>query len=260
MNKLTSIIRYEYIMQLRRPAAWGILLAATALAQFDCFPSSRNLARLEFLNQPAYFIHRIMTFDVLLLMFGLSFLLAARFPGDRRLGVNALFLAAPLKKGQYVWGKLAGGLLFTVSFLSFFLMINTFIYCMGAPFPLPILDCLVPLGKALALWGLPICLFVAFGSVGVASLLDLRLFYLLEALFFGYNAAYVGSADVMPWYLLTLGDLGRLIWVHPRWPAIDRGSVLANGLFLAGSALVFAILPLFSRRLWRPKTPLKGRE
>lgn len=77
MSKLTSIIRYEYIMQMRRPAAWGILLAATALAQFDCFPSSRNLARLEFLNQPAYFIHRIMTFDVLLLMFGLSFLLAA---------------------------------------------------------------------------------------------------------------------------------------------------------------------------------------
>ena len=58
MRKTLSILRYELHMQAKRPAVWGVFLAATAMAQLDCFPSSQNLARLEFLNQPAYFVHR----------------------------------------------------------------------------------------------------------------------------------------------------------------------------------------------------------
>ena len=46
----------------------------------------------------------------------------------------------------------------------------------------------------------------------------------------------------MPFYLITSGDLVRLIWVHPRWPFVDMGSVIANGFFLVGSGLVFGSL------------------
>ena len=84
MRKTVSILHYELKMQAKRPAVWGVFLAAAAMAQLDCFPSAQNLARLEFLNQPAYFVHRVMTLDALLLLFGLAILMANRFPADRK--------------------------------------------------------------------------------------------------------------------------------------------------------------------------------
>ena len=62
--------------------------------------------------------------------------------------------------------------------------------------------------------------------------MDIRLFYILAAIYFGVNAMYVGSAETMPFYLLTSGDLVRLLWVHPRWPFVTMESVWANGAFL----------------------------
>ena len=43
-------------------------------------------------------------------------------------------------------------------------------------------------------------------------MIDIRLFYILAAILFGFNATYVGSAEAMPFYLITSGDLVRLIW------------------------------------------------
>ena len=42
MRKTLSILRYELHMQAKRPAVWGVFLAATAMAQLDCFPSSKT--------------------------------------------------------------------------------------------------------------------------------------------------------------------------------------------------------------------------
>ena len=52
MRKTVSILHYELKMQAKRPAVWGVFLAAAAMAQLDCFPSAQNLARLEFLTSP----------------------------------------------------------------------------------------------------------------------------------------------------------------------------------------------------------------
>ena len=109
MRKTVSILHYELKMQAKRPAVWGVFLAATAMAQLDCFPSAQNLARLEFLNQPAYFVHRVMTLDALLPLFGLAVLLANRFPADRKNAMGHLFLSYPLERRQYILGKLLGG-------------------------------------------------------------------------------------------------------------------------------------------------------
>lgn len=108
MRKTVSIFHYELKMQAKRPAVWGVFLAAAAMAQLDCFPSAQNLARLEFLNQPAYFVHRVMTLDALLLLFGLAVLLANRFPADRKNAMGHLFLSYPLERRQYILGKLLG--------------------------------------------------------------------------------------------------------------------------------------------------------
>lgn len=80
MRKMIAIICYEYKMQFKRLATWGVLLAATVFALLDNYPSASNLTRLEFLNEPAYFVYRTMSLNGFVLMFGLMFLLAERFP------------------------------------------------------------------------------------------------------------------------------------------------------------------------------------
>ena len=91
-----------------------------------------------------------------------------------------------------------------------------------------------PVGKSNLCFLVPVSLFVSFCSIALPGMMDIRLFYILAAILFGFNATYVGSAEAMPFYLITSGDLVRLIWVHPRWPFVDMGSVIANGFFLAG--------------------------
>lgn len=238
MNKTASIIRYEYKMQLTRPAVWGILLAASLLSMLDNFPSGQNLARLEFLSDPAYFVYRIMSLDTLILMFGLAFLLSGRFPLDEKNGMRDLILTSPVKRNQYIWGKLIAGVLCTWTVLCLFLLFNTAVYAAAAPFSVHPEECAVPLIKAAVCCGIPVSLFVGLHSTALPAIINLRLFYVLAAVLFGFNAVYVGHAESMPFCLITSGDLVRLIWVHPKWPFTDPDSVLANAFFLIGTGLL----------------------
>ena len=109
MDTVLTILRYEYRMQLRRPAGWAILAAAAVMALLDSFPSPENLVRLEFLDQPAYFVYRIMSLDALVLLFGLTFRWRAAPPGHLR-GDKGAIDGRPGGKGTvYPW-KTAGGL------------------------------------------------------------------------------------------------------------------------------------------------------
>ena len=251
MRKMIAITRYEYKMQFRRPATWGILLAVTVFSLLDNFPSAVNLARLEFLNEPAYFVYRTMSLNGFVLMFGLMFLLAERFPLDHKTGMRLLLMSHPLQKWQYISGKLLGGFLYTFSILCIFLTLNTTVYFAAAPLPISLSVCIVPLAKTILVSAFPVSLFVSFCSVALPGMIDMRLFYLLAALLFGFNAVYVGSADAAPFYLITSGDLIHLIWVHPKWPFIDTGSVFANGTFLIGSGLLFGSLLFLGHKFWR---------
>lgn len=251
MRKLIAIIHYEYKMQFHRPATWGMLLGVTIYALLDTYPSARNLARLEFLNEPAYFVYRTMSLNGLVLLFGMLFLLAERFPLDHKTGMKLLLMSHALQKWQYIWGKLLGGFLYTFSILCIFLASNTAVYFAAAPFPVPLSACMVPLVKAVLVSALPVSLFVSFCSAALPGMINLRLFYLLAALLFGVNAAYVGSANPAPFYMITSGDLIRLIWGNPKWAFHDTGSIFANGAFLMGSGLLFGSF-LFGRHgFWR---------
>lgn len=90
MRKILSIIHYEYKMLMKRFATLGVLLIGTLVALLDNFPSISNLARLEFLTQPAYFVYRTISFDTLIVAFGLMFLLSNRFSLDKKSGVKNL--------------------------------------------------------------------------------------------------------------------------------------------------------------------------
>ena len=132
-----------------------------------------------------------------------------------------------------------------------FLLLNTMIYFIAAPFEISLIECIVPLIKAIFVSLVPTSLFVSFCSIALPGMIDIRLFYILAAILFGFNATYVGSAEAMPFYLITSGDLVRLIWVHPRWPFVDMGSVIANGFFLVGSGLVCGSLLFLKHKFWR---------
>lgn len=251
MRKMTAIIHYEYKMQCKRPAIWGVFLAVTVFALLDNYPSVGNLARLEFLKEPAYFVYRTMGLNGFVLMFGLMFLLADRFPLDDRTGMKLLLMSHALQKWQYILGKLLGGFLYAFSMLCIFLCLNTAVYFVAAPFPVPFSACLVPLVKAIVVSAFPASLFVGLCSVALPEMIDIRLFYLLAAVLFGVNAAYVGSAEAAPFYMITSGDLIRLIWANPKWSFQDTGSILANGAFLVGSGLVFGSSLFLKRRFWR---------
>lgn len=251
MRKMIAIVHYEYKMQCKRPAAWGVFLAVTGFALLDNYPSAGNLARLEFLKEPAYFVYRTMGLNGFVLLFGLTFLLADRLPLDDRTGMKLLLMSHALQKWQYIWGKLLGGFLYAFSMLCIFLCVNTAVYLLAAPFPVPLSACVVPLVKAIIVSAFPASLFVGLCSVALPGLMDIRLFYLLAAILFGVNAGYVGSADAAPFYMITSGDLIRLIWANPKWAFQDTGSILANGAFLVGSGLVFGSSLFFRHRFWR---------
>lgn len=251
MRKIISIVHYEYKMQFKRFATWGVLIVATAIALFDNFPSEGNLARLEFLKQPAYFIYRTMSLDALIMVYGLMFLMSNRLSIDNKTGVKVLMMASTIRKVQYLCGKLLGGLLYTFSLICIFLMLNTAVYYCAAPFEISIMDCVVPLLKTLAVSALPVSIFISFCSIAIPALIDIRLFYLLAAVLFVFNASFVGTAEAMPCYLITAGDLIRLIWVHPKWSQVDMGSVISNLIFLLVCGLISWVLLLVKRRFWR---------
>ncbi len=251
MRKLFTITHYEFKMQLKRIAAWGILIFATAVALIDNFPSDSNLARLEFLSQPSYFVYRTMCLDALVIVFGLMFLMSNRVSIDHKSDVKALIMASPISKGQYVFGKLMGNFLYTFTLLTMFLTLNTMIYYIAAPMNISITECLAPLTKALLVCLLPVSLFISFNSVCLPAVIDIRLFYLLISVLFMINALQVSSANEMPFYLISSGDLIKLVWQHPKWPFINTGSIETNLSFLIGSSALSCLLLFVKRRFWR---------
>lgn len=251
MNKTFSIVKYEYKMQIKHPATWGIFLAALILAMLDNFPSAGNLARLEFLNQPSYFTYRIMGIDSLLLLFGLMFLASGRIYMDKRRTIKPLLMSTPISKEQYVWGKALGGILFMFSLVSILLFLCTSIYLVFVPDKNQFTDYLLPFVKTLLFVGLPASLFVGACAVTLPVLMDIRLFYFIFSAPFIINAFTVGSAGPMPFYMITSGDLMKLIWQHPRYPFSDMASIYANLAFLLGCGLLSVFLLMLKRRFWR---------
>lgn len=251
MRKILSIVHYEYKMQMKRFATWGILLAALSVALLDNFPSAANLARLEFLSQPAYFIFRTIGLDGLIVVFGLMFLLSNRFPIDEKTGVKTLMMASTIRKGQYITGKLAAAFLYTFTMLCIFLLINVSAHYIAVPLDVSLMGYIVLACKTMITSILPISIFAGFSAVAVPALMDIRLFYLFAGILFLFNASYVYSAGASPFYLITSGDLIRLIWVHPKWPQIDYISVWANLAFLLACGFGPWLLLIMKRKFWR---------
>ncbi len=251
MRNALWIVRYEYKMQITRIASWGVFLITVAFSLLDDFPSGANLHRLEFLTDPVYFVFRTMNLGGLPLAFGLMILLSNRFSIDNQTGVKALILAGPTTKAQYIFGKLLGGFAYTVTLFSLFLIVNAVVYSLFAPFQVSIESLLTALIKTIIICALPVSVFISFLSVSLPALLDVRFFYAIAAALFILNASMEGSAEAMPFYCITSGDLIKLIWQHPKWTFTNAGSVQANLAFLIGSGWLPLPLIFLKKRFWR---------
>ena len=251
MRNILSVIHYEYKTQIMRIATWGVLAAAAAFSLLDSFPSGGNLRRLEFLTAPVYFVYRTMGLGGLPVAFALMILLSNRFSMDCKTGVKYLIMAGPTTKTQYIVGKNRGGFCYTVTVFSLFLAVNALVYCLAAPFQVPIGSFLTVIVKTILICVLPVCVFISFVSVSLPAWIDVRLFYTIAAAVFIINASVTGSAEPMPFYCITSGDLLKLIWRHPGYPFVNAGSIRDNLVFLTGSGLLPLLLLLAKRQFWR---------
>ena len=96
----------------------GVYFVATAL--YLTISLCREFSSVRVLNEPAYFVYRIVSLDSLVLLFGLMFLLAGRIPIDTKTGMKSLLISSALRKWQYVLGKLLGGFLYVFSMQCIF--------------------------------------------------------------------------------------------------------------------------------------------
>lgn len=250
MSKLFSIAKYEYKMQIKRPAGWLVLLFVFLSAMADSLPTASNMARLEFLNDISYYIRRILSFDGLLLLFGLLFLMSNRLVDDRKTGRRELFISSPVRKGNYLLGKLLGNFLYALTMMYTLLAGALIGFLLFSKSVTPAGAYLVTVFKASLYLIFPASFLVVAISVMLPEIIEIRLFYMLSSVFFFVNAFFIDSSEKMPFYIFLQGDLSKLVWHHPSFPMAQAGSIALNLLFMIGTGTAAIILVAAKQTFW----------
>lgn len=251
MCELLSIAKYEYLMQIKRYAGWGVLLFVLTVSMMDCLPVASNLARIEFLGDVHYYVRRVFSFDGLLLLFGIFFLTAGRMVDDRKTCRRDLFMTAPIRKTSYIGGKLLGNLLFALTLMYALLIFSLLGFSWFGTSNVPIGQYASAIFSVSLCVILPATFFVVTSSVMLPEVADIRLVYLVYAVLFLVNAFSANQAGSTPFYIFTQGDLAKLIWQHPRYPVLDVGSACLNLAFMLGVGAAAILLVAAKRRFWR---------
>jgi ABC-2 type transport system permease protein len=173
LRSFLGVIRYEYRMQVRRPAVW-VLLGIIAL-----FPLSslRNLLQLSNEHGVAVTFADWSFLVNTLLPVGFGVLLADRLPRDRRFRVDDLLGSVPLGPAWRLVGKYSGSTLATMTPIALVYVAGAAVVAHGDPGAIP---------AALAVFfavNVPGMLFVAAFSVACPALLWVPLY---QFLFVGY--------------------------------------------------------------------------
>ncbi len=248
MNKSALIAKYELKMQIRRIGGWQVFAFSMVLALLDNFPSAANIKRLAELPKQGYVVYRLIGQPGIILLFGLMFLLSNRIRGDRKNGTLDLFTTAPIRKPQYLCGKILGNFGYLLCMTGLYLAVNGVIQAVFTPGQFTAIPYFVGFITVI----LPACFFIAMCSLAIPVLLDIRLFYAAFAVYFMANLIIVpekGVSDLPFWFLLT-GGLSRFVYRF-NLNTLDFGNIMANLVFLLGIG-IFAFAFLFAkRRYWR---------
>lgn len=251
MTKMFSISKYEYKMQIKRIAGWIILIFVFASAMMDCLPTATNMARIEFLYDIHYYVRRVFSFDGLILLFALMFLMAGCLVSDRKTGRRDLFMVTPIRKGSYIGGKLLGNFLYALSLMYLLLVAAIIGFAVFSHSETPFIDYISAFFEVSIYIILPATFFVTASSIILPEIIDIRLFYLLFSVLFLVNAFSSDTGTAVPFYIFTQGDLARMIWQHPKQQVIYIGSAILNLLFMLGIGGTTIALVCVKRKLWR---------
>ncbi|CCZ32801.1 putative uncharacterized protein [Firmicutes bacterium CAG:646] len=252
MNKVFSISKYEYKMQIKRVSGWLVLLFVVIATMMDCLPTTNNMKRIEFLYDVHYYVRRVFAFDGLILLFALMFLMADRLVSDRKMGRRDLFMVTPIRKQSYIVGKLLGNFLYALSFMYLLLIAALIGFAVFNHVETSVKDYISSCWEVSIYIIIPATFFVTTSSVILPELINLRLFYLLFSVLFLTNVLSVETgATPAPFYIFTQGDVSKMIWQHPRWPTIYIESAFLNLLFMLGIGGLSILLIFVKRKFWR---------
>ncbi len=253
MRKTFGVIRYEYLMQVRRPGLWVSTIVLVGLIYFFIFQGL--LQSLEISSQPWPMAINLAAPLNIFAPVAAGILVADRFPRDFRLGVNEVLKVSLPSARPLVLGKYLGSLLAVLT-PAILLMLAALIYLalrlqMGALFWM---TPLVALGTVVPAW-----LFFVAWSLFFPLALPLRLY---QVLFAGF---WLWATAVPPQRLPTInetilglqGDYADHAFFH------DTGSMYANfhppatpgwalvnmGLVLGLTLVALLLMPLALR--WR---------
>ncbi len=248
MSNVLSISKYELKMQLKNIGIWAIWAFAAAAALWDNFPSEANLNRLEFLSDQGYVVSRLLSHEGVLLLFGLMFLLADRIRGDGKKGTMELFMASPLSKAQYIWGKLLGNYATLLLVMAVYLGIHAVAQYFYTPGPFTLLPYVV----GLIAMCIPACFFVSACSVALPAVVDIRLCYVVFSVYFLMNSdfIYIENSILRALYLFQ-SDMLKLVYTYESFETIMIQKLLWNLAFLLCAGLASMLLLQGNRRYWR---------
>lgn len=253
MNNLLSIAKYEYKVQIKRVVGFGVLLLIFISAMMDSMPIASNMVRVEFLYDIHYYVHRVFSFDGLLLLFGIMFLVSGRLIVDRKTGCRDLFIAAPIKKGSYIGGKLLGNFLYALTLMYALLISSLIAFAIFNQTTTPIGEYISAFLEVSIYIILPASFFTVACGVMIPEVIDVRLFYLIFSILFLVNAFYSDGGTAAPFYIFTQGDWAKMIWQHPKSPVIYAESAVFNLLFMLGGGVLAIALVSAKRKFWRDK-------
>ena len=248
MNKTALIAKYELKMQIRRIGGWLVFAFSMVLALLDDFPSAANVIRLAELPKQGYVVYRLIGQPGIILLFGLMFLLSNRIRGDWKSGTLDLFTTAPIRKAQYLGGKILGNFGYLLCMTGLYLAVNGVIQAVFTPGQFTAIPYFV--GFIVVIF--PACFFVSMCSLAIPVLLDIRLFYSVFAVYFMANLIIVpekGVSDLPFWFLLT-GGLSRFVYRF-NLNTLDFGNITVNLTFLLGIGIFAFVLLTAKRRYWR---------
>jgi ABC-type Na+ efflux pump permease subunit len=248
MNKSVLIAKYELKMQIRRIGGWLVFAFSMIVALLDDFPSEANVKRLAELTKQGYVVYRLIGQPGIILLFGLMFLLSNRIRGDWKKRTLDLFTTAPIRKSQYLTGKILGNFGYLLCMTGLYLAINGAIQAIFTPGQFTA----IPYFVGFIVVILPACFFVSICSLAIPVLLDIRLFYAVFAVYFMANLIIVpekGVSDLPFWFLLT-GGLSTFVYRF-NLNILNFGNIMANLAFLLGIGIFAFVLLIAKRRYWR---------
>ena len=228
MSGFVGVVRYEYLMGVRR---WAVWLAFALAAAPYLLNLSQDTAMFRDTSPADLAATYAVMLNVLMPVVG-GIVLADRLTRDSRLGVQELLFSTPLRRRGYVLGKYLGGVLAVLTpVLVVCALVGLGLVAAGAP-PLTVGYSLL----AFAVVNAPVYAFVGAFSIACPAVMPVRVF---QVLFTGY---WFWGNFLTPEFIPTIS--GTILNASGRYAASGFFGLAARMEALGGHTTLEAVLNL----------------